>query len=324
MTRLILALLLCICIKVPNVYAQNLSDALVDGIARESAGSAEKFLQSVPERLSDLIASKNKEFDTVRSCLSELQLFINAAVVVSDLMPFSNVWTQEIDGSAYATFRLMVDGERTHARISCDEQIMVIELLDWDASTPETMPYRPGALAASLGVLLTMNQRGELSNFADNPPSRHSSNAPRVGEALRRGEHASTSVPEEDVNQALSGALGADTESPIPSIPLTAREKDGLRVAVQSCWNVGSLTTEALRTTVALRFSLDESGRPVSGSFKLLDASGGSRNAASQAYEAARRAIIRCGSRGYDLPKEKYEHWREIELIFDPTRMRIR
>ena len=43
-----------------------------------------------------------------------------------------------------------------------------------------------------------------------------------------------------------------------------------------------------------------------------------------QAFEAARRAIIRCGSSGFDLPAEKYGHWRDIEMTFNPERMRIR
>ncbi|MGR3684765.1 MAG: energy transducer TonB, partial [Paracoccaceae bacterium] len=44
--------------------------------------------------------------------------------------------------------------------------------------------------------------------------------------------------------------------------------------------------------------------------------------AARQAFEAAKRAIIRCGSRGYDLPQEKYSQWQDIEMTFDPMRSR--
>ena len=42
------------------------------------------------------------------------------------------------------------------------------------------------------------------------------------------------------------------------------------------------------------------------------------------AFEAARRAVIRCGASGYHLPAEKYDQWREIEMTFDPSSMRIR
>ena len=45
---------------------------------------------------------------------------------------------------------------------------------------------------------------------------------------------------------------------------------------------------------------------------------------ARQAFEAARRAIIRCGAQGFDLPREKYDHWRDIEMVFNPEKMRIK
>ncbi|MEM6478789.1 MAG: energy transducer TonB, partial [Pseudomonadota bacterium] len=42
------------------------------------------------------------------------------------------------------------------------------------------------------------------------------------------------------------------------------------------------------------------------------------------AFEAARRAIIRCGAKGFDLPSEKYDQWKEIEMTFNPEQMRTR
>jgi hypothetical protein len=42
------------------------------------------------------------------------------------------------------------------------------------------------------------------------------------------------------------------------------------------------------------------------------------------AFDAARRAIIRCGAKGFDLPAEKYAQWREVEMTFNPESMRIR
>lgn len=108
------------------------------------------------------------------------------------------------------------------------------------------------------------------------------------------------------------------------SVPLTDEEKTALRIAVQQCWNVGSLSAEALQTVVVVALEMDEQARPITGSVRMLSSSGGSVSAANQAFEAARRAIIRCGVRGYDLPKEKYYEWKYLELTFDPGRMRIR
>ncbi len=140
-----------------------------------------------------------------------------------------------------------------------------------------------------------------------------------------------TETDENAVNNALAEALGqgqaqtGGTDQGAPSgPPLTAGEKDALRVAVQNCWNVGSLSSEALRTTVVVSVTMGEDSRPVTSSIEMLSASGGSGSAAKQAYEAARRAIIRCGAGGFDLPKDKYDHWRDIEMTFNPERMRIK
>ena len=77
-------------------------------------------------------------------------------------------------------------------------------------------------------------------------------------------------------------------------------------------------------TTVVVAVNLSPEGRPESGTIRMLSSSGGSGDAAKQAFEAARRAIIRCGASGFDLPAEKYDQWRDIEMTFNPERMRIK
>ncbi len=52
----------------------------------------------------------------------------------------------------------------------------------------------------------------------------------------------------------------------------------------------------------------------------LFSAGDGQTNSA---YEAARRAILRCQGEGFPLPAEKYEQWRMQELTFDPAQMSI-
>jgi hypothetical protein len=135
--------------------------------------------------------------------------------------------------------------------------------------------------------------------------------------------------PETDrdaVRDALAAALEQTTQTPArPSgPPLSAGEKDALRVAVQRCWNVGSLSSDALATTVVVAVRMAETGKPDISSILMLSHSGGTARAAQQAYEAARRAIIRCGADGFDLPPEKYAQWRDIEMTFNPENMRIK
>ena len=93
---------------------------------------------------------------------------------------------------------------------------------------------------------------------------------------------------------------------------------------MSACWNTGSLSTDALRTTVVVAVEMTQDGKPMADTIRMLTSSGGSGDAARQAYEAARRAIIRCGVNGFGLPVDKYDHWREIEMTFNPEKMRIK
>ena len=103
--------------------------------------------------------------------------------------------------------------------------------------------------------------------------------------------------------------------------PMTGTERDSFRIAVNSCWNVdpGSV---AARVIVEIGFTLNRDGT-LDGEPRLLS-SDGDQSATSTAFEAARRAILRCQRGGYQLPAEKYEQWREVVITFDPSGMRLR
>ncbi|WP_417606611.1 cell envelope biogenesis protein TolA [Primorskyibacter flagellatus] len=133
------------------------------------------------------------------------------------------------------------------------------------------------------------------------------------------------SVSEDAVQAALAEALGgaADPEPSAPSgPPLNRSEREAFRVAVQECWNV-NVGSEAANVTVTLAMSLDRSGAVV-GAIRLVGSEGGNASATQTAFETARRAVQRCEKGGYDLPAEKYEQWRDIEMTFNPEKMRLR
>ena len=104
--------------------------------------------------------------------------------------------------------------------------------------------------------------------------------------------------------------------------PLTQGERDGLRLAVQRCWNIDP-GSPAASVVVTVGFSLDEQGRVDQGSIRQKAAEGPDA-ARDDAFQRARRAILRCQGEGYDLPVEKYAQWREIEVTFNPASMRLR
>ncbi len=101
-------------------------------------------------------------------------------------------------------------------------------------------------------------------------------------------------------------------------------EAVNLPVLVNRCWNVGALSSEALTVTVTIGLSMTQDGKPDRASIHMVGYDGGTEAAANQAYEAGRRAIIICGDKGFPLPPEKYEQWKDIEMVFDPQGMRLK
>ena len=144
-------------------------------------------------------------------------------------------------------------------------------------------------------------------------------------------ETAEAPVPEVDqsaVQAALEAATAAAAEAAqaanVPQgPPMTGSEREGFRVAVNRCWNVDP-GSQAARVTMTVGFSMGQDGK-VNSDVRQVAASGGDDAAVKIAYDAARRAILRCqGTDGYDLPSDKYAEWQNVEITFDPSGMRLR
>lgn len=131
---------------------------------------------------------------------------------------------------------------------------------------------------------------------------------------------------EDAVTEANSENAVEDNASPGGGTgePVTRAEKGAFILAIQKCWNVGALGTDALKVTVTVAFTMTPDAKPEIGSIRLVGAEGGTGGAVDRAYEAARRAIIRCGSAGFGLPPEKYSIWRGVEVKFNASKREIR
>lgn len=206
---------------------------------------------------------------------------------------------------------------------------------DAAGETPQEPAEATAPEAAATEIVTEAERPSAVLNASPRPPARRPDapvqTAQPVEDAPPEPPAPETPEPstEDAVNSALAEALsGENTPSSAPAVPqgppLTAGEKDALRVSVQACWNVGSLSTDALNTTVVVIVAMTQDGKPVTASIRMASSSGGTEQAARQAFEAARRAIIRCGARGFDLPVEKYSQWQDIEMTFNPERMRIK
>ena len=116
-----------------------------------------------------------------------------------------------------------------------------------------------------------------------------------------------------------SPAGGAPATSLPVGPPMTGAEKDGLKLAVQRCWNVPAGLRDAQQLKVTIGAELTAQGEIISSSIRLLEPSSPPDGRFRQAFEAGRRALLRCGP--YALPREKYAQWRNIEVVFNPEGM---
>ncbi|WP_137699814.1 ribonuclease E domain-containing protein [Marimonas lutisalis] len=126
------------------------------------------------------------------------------------------------------------------------------------------------------------------------------------------------------VNAALQAAQqgGGETEAQSTAPQLSQGERDALIVAVSDCWAVDP-GAPAAQVTVVVSVELNRDGT-LAGTPKLVGAEGGDGAAQAVAFRNARTAVIACGRGGFNLPEDKYEAWREIEMTFNPEKMRLR
>jgi len=119
------------------------------------------------------------------------------------------------------------------------------------------------------------------------------------------------------------GAGGAD-EGWFGQDALTEADRRGFVGQITRCWNLASASSEVLQTQVTVAFTMSRDGRPEIATIRMTGYEGGTEDSAQVAFRMAKSAILRCTGEGFDLPVGAYEQWRNVELTFDPERMRLR
>lgn len=102
-------------------------------------------------------------------------------------------------------------------------------------------------------------------------------------------------------------------------------QDDGDRLDISDaarCWMMDPTSPEG-KVTVTVGFSLDLHGK-VLGDVRQISATGGDEEALKTAFLAARRAVLRCGSTGYNLPADMNSQTSEIEITFEPPSAQTR
>ena len=117
---------------------------------------------------------------------------------------------------------------------------------------------------------------------------------------------------------SLEEASETNAKSAQSQIPqLTLEELNTFRDDITQCWIIDeSSPTSNVKLTGAM--SMKSDGKLEAGSLQLIGAEGGSEEIIETAFQQVRKAILRCQKTGYDLPSEKYDRWRNIEITFDP------
>lgn len=215
------------------------------------------------------------------------------------------------------------------------EEVPVVE-----EDLPEAAPQE----AAPVIVTEAVETEDDAPQLAPTASRRPQSRPERVAEAeppedppedppQDQPEEAQTDAAEaatDAIAAALAEAAAATQTEEAPAqeatlgSSLTRGETDAMRVAVKQCWNLGALSSAATRTIVTLRLDVGQDGVPDIGSIRMTGYEGGDEAAANVMFAAARSAISRCGRKGFPLPPEKYEQWKDLELVFDPSGMRLR
>ena len=205
------------------------------------------------------------------------------------------------------------------------------EVVENTTPAPQAEEPKPEEIAAAppeaAPEIVTEAEETQDLAPAASPRPRARPNRPAVTETA---ETEPEPVPAADpVDTAVAAAL-ASTPAPASAPaaapsgpPLSGGEKDALRVAVQNCWSV-DVGSQSANVTVTVAVSMNRDGTVVGGQVTQVSASGGDDTAQRTAFEKARRAILRCQRGGFPLPAEKYDHWREIEMTFNPDGMRLK
>jgi hypothetical protein len=123
---------------------------------------------------------------------------------------------------------------------------------------------------------------------------------------------------ETSILNELDDVLSETLEEGASSVaPLTQQEVRTFDRAIKKCWVV-DVGSSAAGVTVVLGMQMTPEGKVKPGSLRLISSKGGTQAATKTAFQAARRAILRCQKGGYNLPEEKFEYWKEIEMTFNP------
>ncbi len=101
---------------------------------------------------------------------------------------------------------------------------------------------------------------------------------------------------------------------------MTAGEIDSVRRQIEQCWSLPANVKPTKDLVVQIKVEMNPDGTPRSA---VIEDNG--RMSADAAYrataESARRAVLNPRCHPFKLPRDKYDRWRTLNLVFNPAEM---
>ncbi len=120
--------------------------------------------------------------------------------------------------------------------------------------------------------------------------------------------------------QQMAQALTSRTAPHNPTRPLAISEIDLIRQQIRECWNLPAGAKEAENLSIEIRMVMNPDGTVRQA--RILDQSRLQSDPFFRAAaESALRAVLNPRCNPLKLPLEKYQQWKNMILIFDPSQM---
>ena len=147
---------------VSTASAEDLGPDLLLGLGMSAFNKGEEMLEGAPKQLESFLdgAAAGTEFTSEAECLGKLQLAVNAASLVANLLPFSQVQTSKGAQEPSAAIRLLINGEKIHVQMYCDGTTLRSVPLPWGEGTQGLEIYERSTVDAVLGSLLLLQTDG--------------------------------------------------------------------------------------------------------------------------------------------------------------------
>jgi hypothetical protein len=221
--KFVVPLALTVIVAGSHAVAQNIYVDIATGIAQQGLAQADELVALAPNQLRKSldIAIEGHDFESEEFCLGNIQAVVNLGSVLSNMMPFSEVWTLEDERGPVGKLRVMLNGQRVHTEVFCDGATLKALELPWGVGDAVPHRFTNNSLSALLGVGLNFKLQGLLDDDVEPSPEMLSSMGAaantsdglvKAAEEAAAAEVAAATAAAEEAAAATAAAASAAAE----------------------------------------------------------------------------------------------------------------